>query len=131
MCGMQMVVRELRKTETTQVIILYLVLCTLVYSCIGCLLSWRQLIMPTWQDAALLLGLGLCGYGNQVCTTKGLQRAKAASVMSMQYFSLVFTQIAGVVVFGEVPTAVQAAGMGMIVLCMLGYLWYEARAGKR
>ena len=125
---MQMVVRELRKTETTQVIILYLVMCTIVYSCIGCVLSWQHLVTPrSAQHVALLVGLGVFGYGNQLCTTKGLAKAKAASVMSMQYFSLVFSQLAGVFVFGEVTTPPQAAGMALIVASMLGYLWYEAR----
>ena len=129
---MQIVVRELRKTETTQVIILYLVMSTLVYSCIGCALSWQHLIAPrSVQHIALLVGLGVFGYGNQLCTTKGLAKANATSVMSMTYFSLVFSQIAGVFLFGEVTTPVQAAGMALIVASMLGYLWYEARSGKQ
>jgi len=128
---MQMVVRELRKTETTQVIILYLVMCTIVYSCIGCVLSWQHLVTPrSAQHVALLIGLGACGYGNQLCTVKGLAKAKAASVTSMQYFSLVFSQLAGVFLFGEVTTPTQAAGMALIVASMLGYLWCEARSNR-
>ena len=129
---MQMVIRELRKTEATQVIIFYLVLSTLGYSLLGCAFTWRQLITPrSARDCGLLLGLGLCGYGNQLCTTKGLAKAKAASVMSMQYCSLVFTQLAGVVLFAEYPSLPQAAGMVVIVVSMVGYLWYEGRAKNK
>lgn len=131
MHDMQMVVRELRKTESTQVIILYLVICTVGYSCLGCALSWRTLVAPrTWRDGALLLALGACGYGNQFCTTKGLAKARAASVMGMQYWSLVLSVAAGWALFGEVATVVQAGGMAVIVVSMLGFLWYEARTGK-
>eukprot|EP00892_Ulva_mutabilis_P007476 jgi/Ulvmu1/50/UM001_0053.1 len=130
--AVKMVVRELRRTEGAQVIILYLVLCTLAYSLLGCALTWRDLVTPrSWRDIALLVVLGACGYCNQLCTTLGLAKAKAAAVMSMQYFSLVFSQIAGMLVFGEFTTPVQAAGMVVIVASMLGYLWYEARAAKR
>eukprot|EP00892_Ulva_mutabilis_P006920 jgi/Ulvmu1/45/UM001_0048.1 len=130
--SVKMVVRELRRTEGAQVIILYLVLCTLAYSLLGCALTWRHLITPrSRRDIALLVALGACGYGNQLCTTLGLAKAKAASVMSMQYFSLIFSQIAGTLVFGEFTTPAQTAGMAIIVTCMLGYLWHEARSGKR
>ena len=126
-----MVIRELRKTEATQVIILYLVICTLGYSSLGCAFTWRHLVTPrSGRDCALLLALGLCGYGNQLCTTKGLEKAKAASVMSMQYCSIVLTQLAGVVLFAEYPSLPEGAGMVVIVVSMVGYLWYEARAGN-
>ena len=128
----QMVVRELRKTDTVQVMIFYLVMCTLTYSFIGCVFSWRHLVTPnSWKHAALLIGVGACGYGNQFCTLTGLSKAKAASVMSMQYFALVFSQLAGVFLFGELTTPPQAVGMIIIVASMLSYLWYEAKNKAR
>ena len=129
---MQMTVRELRKTESTQVIIFYLVFCTLACSTVGCAFTWRHLVAPrSGRDCALLLALGVCGYCNTLCSTKGLAKAKAASVMSMQYCSLVFSQLAGVVLFAEYPSLAEAAGMVVIVVSMVGYLWYEARAKNR
>eukprot|EP00892_Ulva_mutabilis_P007920 jgi/Ulvmu1/54/UM001_0057.1 len=123
--------RELRRTETAQVVVLYFVCCAIALSCIGCALTWEHLVMLCGLgDLALLTALGVCGYCNQLLMTLGLARANAASVMSMQYFSLVFSQIAGVVVFHEYTTQVQVTGMGITVLSMLGYLWCEARNQK-
>jgi hypothetical protein len=62
----QMTVRLLRTTEKTNVMVFYLMVCTLVYSIIGCAISYRSLVLPsTWPEGALLVAQGLFGYGNQ------------------------------------------------------------------
>lgn len=127
-----MTVRLLRTTEKTNVMVFYLMMCTLLYSVIGCVADRSRLVLPrSWPEAALLLGQGLAGYGNQVCITMGLRNAKAASVMCMQYFSIVISQLAGMLLFNEFTTWVGDAGMGLVVLSMAVYLWWEARCKQR
>jgi drug/metabolite transporter (DMT)-like permease len=123
-----MTVRVLRSTEKMNVIVLYLMMCTFVYSVLGCLATWRSLVMPSsWAEALLLLGQGLFGYGNQICITKGLHKAKAASVMCMQYFSIVFSQLAGTLLFREFTSVWGDVGMVVIVASMCIYMWVESR----
>jgi drug/metabolite transporter (DMT)-like permease len=126
--ALQMTVRLLRTTEKTNVMVFYLMLCTLLYSILGCALTWRRLVLPaTWLEVSLLVGQGLFGYGNQICITKGLANAKAASVMCMQYFSIVISQLAGMLLFGEYTTLLGDAGMVIVVVSMLIYVWCESR----
>jgi drug/metabolite transporter (DMT)-like permease len=129
---MQMTVRFLRTTEPTNVMIFYLMLCTLVYSIIGCAATHKQLIVPTnrWE-IMLLIGQGLFGFGNQVCITKGLANARAASVMCMQYFSIVISQLAGMLLFREFTSWIGDAGMVLIVLSMVVYMKLETGRKQR
>lgn len=128
---MQMSVRVLRTTESMNVVVLYLMMCTFVYSIIGCAFTWTSLVLPaTTAEVALLLMQGLFGYGNQICITNGLSKAKAASVMCMQYFSIVFSQLAGMWFFGEFISFWGNVGMVVIVASMCIYMWVEARSKK-
>ena len=127
-----MTVRLLRTTEKTNVMVFYLMACTLAYSIIGCAFSWKHLVIPaTLPECALLLAQGLAGYGNQVCITKGLANAKAASVMCMQYFSIVISQLAGMLIFSEFTTWQGDVGMGMVVASMAVYMWWESHTKKQ
>ena len=127
-----MTVRLLRTTEKTNVMVLYLMVCTLVYSTAGCALTRSQLVVPTaTYDLALLVGQGLFGYGNQVCITKGLANARAASVMCMQYLSIVISQAAGMALFGEFTTWRGGVGMALVVLSMVFYMWWETARKSR
>jgi hypothetical protein len=67
----------------------------------------------------------------QMCITKGLSHAKAASVMCMQYFSIVISQAAGMLLFGEFLTWQADIGMALVVGSMVFYMWWEARARKQ
>jgi drug/metabolite transporter (DMT)-like permease len=125
--AVQMTVRVLRSTEKTNVMVFYLMACTLVYSSLGCALTYNRLVAPrTTLEIALLIGQGLFGYGNQVCITKGLANARAASVMCMQYFSIISSQLAGMLIFGEFTTLPGDMGMLLIVLSMGAYVWWES-----
>jgi drug/metabolite transporter (DMT)-like permease len=125
----QMLVRLLRTTETNSVMILYLMMCTMLYSSIGCLLTWKDLMRPsTLFETALLVGQGLLGYGNQICITTGLRNGRAASVMNMQYLSIVVSQLLGMLVFHEFTGALALLGMLVVVASMVLFVWCESLA---
>lgn len=63
----QMTVRFLSATEKLNVMVFYLMLCTLFFSVVGCLFTWQSLITPvSATHVTLLVSQGLFGYGNQV-----------------------------------------------------------------
>lgn len=82
------------------------------------------------SDVLLLLGQGLLGYGNQICITIGLRNGKAASVMSMQYLSIVVSEFLGMLMFQEFTGALALLGMLVVVACMVFFVWWEALAEK-
>jgi hypothetical protein len=216
----QMTVRLLRTTEKTNVMVFYLMMCTLLYSIIGCIFTYKQLVMPSSLiEITLLIVQGLFGYGNQVrctllqrhvfctskwrtcfkvgmrqkvqlvllrievgalpflraavsvfnvctqqnfacdchhicslrprfqgtcahtllkktrslqvCITKGLAHARAASVMCMQYFSIVISQLAGMLIFQEFTTWQGDVGMALVVSSMAIYMWWESKSKQR
>jgi drug/metabolite transporter (DMT)-like permease len=63
----------------------------------------------------------------QVCFTKGLTYGRAASVMCMQYFSVVVSEILGAALFHEVTSGLAALGMCIVVASMVAFVTWEAR----
>lgn len=58
---------------------------------------------------------GAWGYGVQIFMTLGLERARAAKAMTMAYSSIVWSELAGVFLFSEVPNTWAVLGVLVIV----------------
>jgi uncharacterized membrane protein len=67
----------------------------------------------------------------QVCITKGLSYGRAATVMCMQYFSIVISEVAGVLLFREYPNFWGLSGMALVVSSMVAYVYAEAHRKAR
>lgn len=123
----KMCVRELRKTDTANVSVFYLSLCSTIGATIGLGASmlWgsgQGLMMPHAWDWALFAGIGLAGYGTQICMTYALKYAKAAPAIAMSYLSVVWGLLGGYFFFHEVPNTLSICGAVLICSCtfMLG-----------
>lgn len=124
-----MTVRVLRTTEEPDVIVLYLTLCTLVVSIFGCAYLWTSLVVPsTAIEVISLFSIGCVGYLAQICMTKALAKGKVASVLCVQYISIVFSQLAGWFIFGEYVNYLGNLGMAVIVTSMCTFMWFEVKA---
>jgi drug/metabolite transporter (DMT)-like permease len=123
-----MTVRILSSSEKLNVMVFYLVACTLVYSTLGCALTYDHLVTPSSAgELALLIGQGLFGYGNQVCITNGLTHGRAVSVMCMQYLSIVTSELIGMLLFEEYTTGWGLVGMFLVVGTMVVYVLWESK----
>lgn len=119
----KMCVRELRKTDTANVSVFYLSLFSTIGASTGLTIQsvffggdWLKLpAVPL--DWGLFAGIGLAGYGTQICMTIALQYCKAAQAIAMSYLSVVWGLLGGYFVFHEKPNAMSLAGAAVICSC--------------
>jgi drug/metabolite transporter (DMT)-like permease len=116
-------VRGMTATESTETLIMYQVSLLTVMFAPLLLLGF---VMPTWTAAGMLLANGLLNVLAQYCWTRGLHHAPASAVTPFYYFSLVWSMIAGFLVWGDVPTLALLAGSAVVVGSGLFLLWRES-----
>ena len=92
------------------------------------LLAWRW---PTPTDFALLCAMGVIATVNQACYIKGMQLGDAAAMASIDYTRLVFSALAGWLMFNEVPGLLTFAGAAVVVASTLYITWREHVAVSR
>ena len=60
------------------------------------------------NEAERVWRAGMTGYGTQICMTFALQNARAAPAIAMSYLSVVWSLLAGILLFHEIPNAMCA-----------------------
>lgn len=81
----------------------------------------------TW---ALLLGVGLSGLAAQSCLTAALRLGTVATVLPMDYSSLIWTTLAGWLLWDHLPPSTTWFGAPLIVAAGLIVLWREHRRAQ-
>jgi len=76
-------------------------------------------------DAGLLLAVGVVGTLGHFLFTRAFQRATASAIAPFTYMQLVWSTIAGWLVFGTFPDAWTLAGMVVIAGSGVVLTWYE------
>lgn len=74
---------------------------------------------------AILIGLGLAGTFGQLLITAALRHGPVASVIVMDYSSLIWALLFGWAVWGQLPVAATWLGAPLIVAAGLTVLWRE------
>jgi drug/metabolite transporter (DMT)-like permease len=117
-------VRGMTATESTETLTMYqMSIMTVVY---GLMLS-LGVVLPTWQDAMLMLFNGLTNAVGQYWWTRSLHLAPTAAVAPFQYLSLVWALIIGFAVWGDVPTISLLIGSAIVVGSGVFLFWRESR----
>ena len=110
--GMKVLTRD----HSVTVILVWSAVLGLVLAIPGAILTWRA---PNLTDFALLCAMGAIATANQFCYVKGMQAGDAAAMAPIDYTRLVFTAIAGFLLFGEVPSRWTWIGAGIVVASTL------------
>lgn len=122
----QVFVRKLVQTEKTPAIVFYFSLTATVLSLVTLPFGW---VIPTGQDAMLLVGAGLLGGVGQVLLTSAYREADASLVAPFDYASMLFALLIGYFVFAEVPTWTMIGGAALIILAGILIIWRERQLG--
>lgn len=77
------------------------------------------------QQWAILIGVGLVGTFGQLLITSALRHGPVASVIVMDYSSLIWALLFGWTVWGQLPGAATWLGAPLIVIAGLIVLWRE------
>lgn len=108
----------------------------------NCLLVWQVTLLALAHAALLPLGyrnpvpvdlllLALCGLANagaQYCWTRALVQAPTAAVGPFYYLLLVWSAIAGFLVWGDMPTWSVLLGALVIAAASVALVWQESRS---
>jgi len=122
--GMKVMTRD----HAPSVLLVWAMTLGLIFSIPGAILTWRW---PEPMDLALLCLMGVMGTITQGCYIKGMQIGDAAAMAPIDYTRLVFTALAGFLLFREVPTVWTMAGAGIVVAATLFITWREHQLAKR
>lgn len=85
----------------------------------------------SWEDWGLLLAIGLTGTLGQVGITTALRFGQVASVIVMDYSSIVWATLFGWLLFAALPSTSTWFGAPLIILAGLIIGWRERRAHKQ
>ncbi|MFZ5668190.1 MAG: DMT family transporter [Pseudomonadota bacterium] len=89
---------------------------------------WRW---PEPADLALLAAMGVFGTVTQACYIKGMQIGDAAAMAPIDYTRLVFTALAGFLLFNEIPGGATVLGAAVVVAATLFITVREQQLAKR
>jgi drug/metabolite transporter (DMT)-like permease len=119
-------VRNLVQTERTEAIVTYFFLSA---SCLALLTLPFGWVMPTPEQAALLIGAGFFGGVGQLLMTSCYRYADMSVIAPFEYVSLILTIIIGFIVFADVPTVTMLIGALIIVASGIAVILRERQLG--
>jgi drug/metabolite transporter (DMT)-like permease len=113
-------IRQLSKVESTETILTYYFLISVVFSAFPMFYAWQPIVDPLlWLD---LLLIGLFSFLFQYFMTKSITYAPVSKVSAMSYLSVPFTGLLGWWLFQEVPSYWVLAGSVLIIAGGIGML---------
>jgi len=86
---------------------------------------------PTWEQAAILLGMGAVGGIGHYCMILALSRAPASALAPFDYSSLIWAALIGVLVFHESLPPMTLLGAAIIAGAGLFIMWRERQKKAR
>lgn len=122
----QVFVRKLVNTEKTPAIVFYFSLTATILSLATLPFGW---VIPSPNEAALLIGAGLLGGVGQIFLTSSYREADASVVAPFDYASMIFALGIGYFVFAEVPTFTMLIGASVVVFAGCLIIWRERQLG--
>lgn len=122
----QVFVRKLVNTEATSAIVFWFSVTAALLSLVTLPFGW---VVPTAQEAAMLVLCGLLGGLGQILLTSSYRHADASVLAPFDYASILFAIAIGWWVFGEVPTVAVLGGAALVVAAGVLIIWRERRLG--
>lgn len=119
-------VRRLVLTEKSATIVLWFSLTSSLLALLTVPFGWQALGA---EQAALLVGAGICGGFGQILMTEAYRHAEASTLAPLEYTSLVFGVAAGYFIFNELPTIHTLVGGVIVVAAGILIIWRERQLG--
>jgi drug/metabolite transporter (DMT)-like permease len=91
----------------------------------------RAWVWPLWPDLIVMIALGVVSSLGGYAISQAYRLSEAALVAPFEYAAMPLAVMWGIVFFNEWPDGVALAGIFLILLSGLVFVWREARAGRR
>lgn len=122
----QVFVRKLVNTERTAPIVFYFSITASLLSLLTFYFGW---VLPTPQEAILLVLAGILGGLGQILLTTSYRFAETSVIAPFEYTSMLLALIIGYSVFDEVPTMTTIMGAGLVIAAGLIIIYREQQLG--
>lgn len=122
----QIYIRKLVATEQTSAIVFYFSITSAALSLLTLPFGW---VLPTGNEALLLVGAGLLGGLGQIFLTSAYRFAPASVVAPFDYASMILAILIGFVIFKEVPDMRTLGGASLVILAGVFIIWREHKLG--
>lgn len=117
-------VRILTRTDKVATMVFYPALVQTIVLAIPAAAVWQT---PTWEQAGLLLGVGMVGTLMQACVVRAYSYAETSAMAPFDYTRLLFATLVGYLIFAEVPDIWTGVGSAILI----GATFYIARREAR
>lgn len=115
--GVYFVIRKIGSSEESIVIVHYFIALATLVGAVSCLFEW---VTPVGREWILLGGFGILGYAAQYTMTQALQTTASHIITPFKYMEVVFTLLAGWLVYMETYAVPVMLGITLIMLCLWG-----------
>jgi len=121
------IVKTLSRTESPNVIVIYMVIYLTPMSLVPALFVWET---PGWISLAWLAALGAFANLAHICLTHAFKAADSSAVMPFDFARLIFVAIIGYVAFNEVADLWTWIGAGVIAASTVYIAHRESRLAR-
>jgi drug/metabolite transporter (DMT)-like permease len=125
--GLQIILRSLGKTESPETVTFYFVFIGTFVSLIPMPLVFT---MPTWNEAPLIIGLGLTGVAAQFLLSNAYKYAQAAIVTVFNYSGIIWATLFGWAIWNEWPTSTILTGAVVVIASNVFIVYREHKLAR-
>ncbi|MGL4324019.1 MAG: DMT family transporter [Beijerinckiaceae bacterium] len=118
--------RLVQLEEKTGTIVFWMMMTTTVFGLFTVIWGWP---MPSWQDALLMLLMGILGGIGQILVTESYHHADTSLIAPFDYTSMIWATMIGWFLFGEWPQQTIIIGACIVIAAGLFVIWREHQLG--
>ena len=118
----QVFLRKLAQSEQTSAIVFYFSITSTLLSLISLPFGW---VLPSPQQAGLLILAGLLGGMGQILLTSAYRFAQASVVAPFDYASMLGALLIGYFLFDEIPSLAVMGGASLVISAGVLIIWRE------
>ncbi|WP_232845699.1 DMT family transporter [Aurantimonas marina] len=119
-------IRRLVRTEKTATIVVYFSLTSSGIALFSIFFGW---VLPTWEQAVLLILAGLCGGIGQLLLTSAYRFADTSTIAPFEYTSMLLAIAIGYFAFGEAASSATLVGAAIVISAGIFIIWREHQLG--
>lgn len=122
----QIHIRQLVQVDHPAAIVFYFSMTATVLSGLTVFWDWT---LPTWEQAAILIAMGLVGGVAQILITSSYRFAQASMLAPYDYTTMLFAIFIGYIWFDELPTLAILIGAALVIAGNVVVIWREHQLG--
>ncbi|WP_298937917.1 DMT family transporter [uncultured Ruegeria sp.] len=122
----QIHIRQLVQVDHPAAIVFYFCVTGTLLSGLTAFWGWT---MPTWEQATILIAVGLTGGVAQILVTSSYRFGQASMLAPYDYTTMLFAIVIGYIWFDELPTIAILIGAALVITGNVVVIWREHQLG--